>query len=140
VKYVANKLDISAREVIRRYNYFQVATRQKTKDELNPNLLSRRGSELPGYAIFLEWRSGYWQSSTGFSNAFCVHPELVRNYEEGISPELPEPVASALREVGLLDPNWSESCKNKNDMNENDILNPGSGVRAIETLSRHVRA
>ena len=108
IKFVANQLSVSAREVVRRYEAFQVIHRRRTAVNLNPEVLARRGSSQPGHVIFEIWRSSYWPSTTSFSNGLCIHPEAVRNYEEGIAPTMPDPIRLALLSVNLLDPNWTE--------------------------------
>ena len=134
VKYAAQALDISFREVLRRYYAFQTATRRNTASTIDPIFLSRGASansdpRRPGNEIFAEWRAKYWTSSTAFSNAFCVHPELVRNYEDGIVAEIPEPIRAALQSVKLIDPNWTEgNCPRR-------IPNPETVRAAKEALS-----
>jgi transcriptional regulator with XRE-family HTH domain len=108
VKFVASQLEISSREVVRRYEAFQIVTRRRTAANLNPEVLSRNNSSDSGHVLFAIWRSSYWPSTTSFSNGLCIHPEIVRNYEEGITPAMPDPIRSALISVNLLDPNWSE--------------------------------
>lgn len=108
VKFVASQLEISAREVVRRYETFQITTRRRTAANLNPEVLARGRSNEPGHVLFGIWRGSYWPSTTSFSNGLCVHPEVVRNYEEGITPTMPEPIRDALTSVNLLEPNWSE--------------------------------
>lgn len=109
VNFASKQLGISVREVVRRYEAFQVMTRKFTADSLRPAPLQRGNSLDPGYVIFERWRSGYWNTATAFSNGFCVHPEIVRNYEDGQLPGIPDPVKLALRSVGLMDPHWVEA-------------------------------
>ncbi len=109
IKFVAGELQISAREVVRRYEAFQIFTRRRTAADLNPDVLTRGRSIEPGRILFQVWRESYWPSTIRFSNAMCVHPEMVRNYEEAITPSMPEQIRSALLSVNLLDPNWTES-------------------------------
>lgn len=108
VKFTANQLGISAREVVRRYEAFQITTRRRTALNLNPEVLARNGSSDSGYILFGIWRGSYWPSTTSFSNGLCIHPETVRNYEEGITPAMPDPIQQALMSVNLIEPNWTE--------------------------------
>jgi hypothetical protein len=118
IRFTSEQLQISSREVLRRYEAFQVMTRRRTASNLRPATLTRpvgANGELStdaGWKIFETWRSSYWPSATAFSNALCVHPEVVRNYEDGQMPGMPEPVRLALLSVGLLDAKWSEHAPN----------------------------
>lgn len=109
VRFASAKLNIKPGEFIRRYKTFQNATRIATASEISPQMLARRGSFAPGNEIFATWRSGYWHSVISFCNAFCVHPEIVRAYEEGIRSDMPAAIKEILTEVGLLDPNWIDN-------------------------------
>jgi len=108
VNFTSKQLGISVREVVRRYEAFQVMTRKFTAESLQPTPLRRGNSQEPGYVIFERWRSGYWNTATAFSNGFCVHPEVVRNYEDGQLPGIPDPVRGALASVGLIASDWTE--------------------------------
>lgn len=46
-----------------------------------------------------------------FANAFCIHPETVRAYEEGIRPEMPMGIRNVLNAFDLLETNWSETLR-----------------------------
>lgn len=113
IRFTSEQLQISSREVMRRYEAFQVMTRRRTASNLRPIILTRpRGNTEAGWKLFEQWRSSYWNSATAFSNAFCVHPEVVRNYEEGGMPGMPEPIKAALLSVALIEVNWSERAGN----------------------------
>lgn len=114
IRWVAETANIPKGEVTRRYIAFQLATRMNTKEDIDPQKLIRRNNDnRPGYEIFEEWRSQYWPSVVSFSNAFCVHPETVKTYEEGIRPTMPEPIKKALSQLELLDVMWIEDTKAK---------------------------
>ena len=113
VQYAADILGIPQPAVMHRYKEFQKETRRRTAQNLNPKPLSRGLSISPGHEIFASWRSTYWSSAVAFSNAFCVHPEVVNTYEEGIRAVLPDQVRRALAHVKLLDPNWSEEAASR---------------------------
>lgn len=113
LRFVSQALDISIREAERQYKAFQSEKRHESLDRYNPEKLSRRLSNEPGYVLFNRWRYCYWGSTTSFSNAFCIHPEVVRNYEEGITPAMPDQVMLVLNELKLLDPGWVETVKPK---------------------------
>jgi transcriptional regulator with XRE-family HTH domain len=106
--WVADILDQPKGRVMNDYFAYQAATRKQTKNNVNPILLARAGSKLPGHVVFSNWRAMYWISPTAFSNAMCVHPESVRNYEEGMISSMPDQLKKALRSVGMIDPNWTE--------------------------------
>lgn len=109
IAWVAETANIPKGEVCRRYNAFQAATRFATKEEVNPEKLIRHESDgRPGHQIFEQWRSSYWSSVISFSNAFCIHPETIKTYEEGIRPTMPDPIRKTLSQVGLLDENWDD--------------------------------
>jgi len=107
VKYVAEQLDIKPGVFVNRYKEFQVATRNATVENINPSPL-RRTSTAPGNVIFSAWRSGYWNTITSFCNAFCIHPEIIRAYEDGIRDEMPASLKSILTSLGLLDSGWTD--------------------------------
>ena len=111
MRYAAGKLNVKPGEFVKQYKEFQKAVRQATAIEVNPQMLARRGSDAPGHEIFSNWRSGYWHSIIAFCNAFCLHPEIVRSYEDGIRPEMPASIRSVLLETGVLDPNWIDDPK-----------------------------
>lgn len=104
-KWVSNALNISPESVRQRYVKFQQAQRRATKDRTNPHVLRRNGSEA-AHLTFERWRSGYWTSPMQFATAFCVHPDSVQKYEEGIQKMMPAQIKNALEEVNLLDPSW----------------------------------
>lgn len=110
IKYVADQLNIPAKAVMHRYIEFQKATRRRTAKNLNPSMLTRGKSLLPGHVLFTTWRGCYWHSPVAFSNAFCVHPEAVNSYEEGLRQSIPDQVLKALSHVKLIDPNWTEKA------------------------------
>lgn len=111
VRFASARLKIKPAEFVRRYKDFQKATRHATIEEVNPQILARRGSLAPGNEVFSAWRNGYWHSVISFCNAFCIHPEIVRAYEEGIRSDMPAPIREILGEVGLVDPNWIDDPK-----------------------------
>lgn len=108
VKFTAKQLGTSNKGVIEKYTAFQEATRKLSAENIAPSMLSRKNSTLPGNEIFTLWREGYWPSITAFSNSFCLHPELVRAYEEGIREEMPTLMRTVLASFKLMDPNWTE--------------------------------
>lgn len=109
VNWAADHLGVSKGAVMNRYFEFQRLVRNATKANVNPSLLARRGSKLPGHVIFTNWREEHWISPTAFSNALCVHPESVKNYEEGMISAMPDQLRKALSIVGMIDPNWTET-------------------------------
>lgn len=79
-------------------------------DEIDPHQLVRsEGNNAPGYIIFENWRAGYWPSTVAFANAFCVHPESIRGYEEGLRSEMPLILKQVLNDLKLIDSNWFEA-------------------------------
>lgn len=110
--WTSRTLELPEREILDQYEAFQWATRRHNAEMMTPNMLARNDSLAPGFQIFSNWRSDYWHSVTAFSNEFCLHPEIVRNYEEGIgmSPTMPRIIRYVLNELQLLDPNWSEGA------------------------------
>lgn len=110
IKWAANTLDIPRKDVVYRYKVFQTATRSRSALEINPPVLERRSSARPGNVLFTVWREGYWPSITAFSNSFCVHPEMIRAYEDGIRDEMPELLRKVLTDVGLIDKDWTENA------------------------------
>lgn len=108
VNFAKNVLEISQGQVMARYMHFQSSKRKEVVRNVNPMLLARRGSKLPGNKIFEEWRSLYWTSSHNFATSFCIHPESVKNYEEGFISAIPEQLFRALTATKLIDPNWTE--------------------------------
>lgn len=107
-KWVAHTLSISEHAVKLRYLQFQKTTRQATFNRVGPHKLERRRSSLAGHVLFERWRSGYWTSPTQFAIAFCIHPDSVQKYEEGIQKRMPDQLRSALLEVELIDESWSD--------------------------------
>lgn len=110
VKWAADNIGVTGGEIMKRYFKFQKTVRDDTRLNVNPQLLARRGSKLPGHIVFSNWRELYWQSPTAFSNAMCVHPESVRNYEDGAISSMPEQLRKALNSIGAIDPNWTETA------------------------------
>lgn len=109
VKWASEQNGVSRGAIMQRYFDFQRIVRENTKTNVNPSLLARRGSKLPGHVIFTSWREQYWSSPTAFSNALCVHPESVKTYEEGMLSSMPDQLRKALHSIGMIDPNWSEA-------------------------------
>lgn len=108
LKWVANALSVETRSVERMYEKFQKATRHASMEKWEPHKLVRSGNE-PGYVLFERWRSGYFTSPTQFAVAFCVHPDAVQKYEEGIQRTMPKQIVEALEEVDLIDAKTFES-------------------------------
>lgn len=107
LRWTANALQWTTRGVEKHYKAFQKAQRQATVEKVDPHKLERlEGNGSPGAVIFEKWRSGYWNSPVAFAVAFCVHPDLVTKYEEGILKAMPKPVAEVLIETGLMQTNW----------------------------------
>lgn len=104
-KWISNALNWNKESVHRRYVAYQKATREMTVEVYEPHILKPNGNE-PAGITFERWRSGYWTSPMQFAIAFCVHPDGVGKYEEGIQKTMPEPIRSALEEVNLIDPSW----------------------------------
>lgn len=115
VKYGAATLKVKPGEFVSMYKKFQNETRVATVQDRSPAMLTRRGSDAPGSEIFTNWRSGYWHSITAFCNAFCLHPEVVRAYEDGIRDEMPAAMRTILHRAGVLDPNWVEHIPTSNE-------------------------
>lgn len=110
-KWVANALNIHPDAVKQRYVAFQKRQRLETLEKVQPHKLERHGSHETGSAIFEHWREGYWTSPTQFAQAFCVHPDTVQKYEEGIQKKMPDDIFRALLEVNLVDANWSDEIE-----------------------------
>lgn len=108
-KWVANSLDWEVQSVHERYETFQDARRRATMDEVQPHKLERHESHEPGHVLFERWRSGYWVSPVAFANAFCVHPDLVQKYEEGVQKRMPRQIREVLRGFGIIDSNWVDA-------------------------------
>jgi transcriptional regulator with XRE-family HTH domain len=109
IRWVGRALQISEEDVAKRYAQFQDAKRRSTIENVEPHKLTRTdGNNLPGCLLFEQWRAGYWPSVFAFSQAFCVHPEMVRKYEEGITPEMPKQIRDILTDANLMDEDWEE--------------------------------
>lgn len=108
LNWAAHALSIETLSVTKRYQMFQQARRRATIETINPHRLERHNSRVEGFKLFEHWRAGYWPSSMAFANAFCIHPETVRAYEEGIRPEMPLSIRNVLKEANLLEIDWSE--------------------------------
>lgn len=109
LKWTANAMQWTAQSTERRYRAFQSAQRRATLERYDPHKLERHeGNNSPGAVIFEKWRSGYWNSSVAFAVAFCVHPDSVTKYEEGILKTMPKQIKDALEEVDLLQMNWQD--------------------------------
>lgn len=109
LKWTANAQSISVGSVMKRYKHFQKVKRAATVEQIAPHKLARQNSSEPGYLIFERWRNGYWPSVVAFSNAFCIHTETVKNYEEGNREEMPLLMQEILSDAGLLDrETWKE--------------------------------
>lgn len=108
-KWVANALLIHPEAVKQRYVAFQKKQRLETLNKVQPHKLERHESSEPGNVIFERWREGYWTSPTQFAIAFCVHPDTVTKYEEGIQRKMPGDIFRALSEVNLIDADWDDN-------------------------------
>lgn len=107
LKWVASASNIHPDAIMQRYVIFQKARRRDTIERLQPHQLTRNGNKLdPGNVIFERWRSGYWPSVVAFANDFCVHPDLVTKYEEGIQKSMPKQLLNALKETHLIESDW----------------------------------
>lgn len=107
-RWVANALNIHPDAVKQRYVAFQKRKRLETLETTAPHKLERHQSNEAGNVLFERWREGYWTSPTQFAQAFCVHPDTVQKYEEGIQKKMPGDIFRALSEVNLIDANWSD--------------------------------
>lgn len=105
LKWVSNALSIHVRDVAANYEKFQSYRRHETVEKFEPHPLRRNGSEKE-HLTFERWRNGYWPSPNAFATAFCVHPDTVQKYEEGIQETMPRMIKNALEEVKLLDHSW----------------------------------
>lgn len=107
LKWVAHAMSFTVEAVEHRYVAFQKAQRRATIEKVNPLPLTRRdGNHSPGGVLFEHWRSGYWTSPNQFAVAFCLHPDIVQKYEEGITKAMPKHLKAALIETGMLNGNW----------------------------------
>ena len=128
LKWSADALSVTSGKIMHEYYAYQAATRHRTQETINPQLLARRGSKLPGHVVFMNWRELYWISPTAFSNAMCVHPESVRNYEDGMISSMPDQLRKALRSVKLIDPNWIENVPTESESLQAASLGPTGHV------------
>lgn len=110
-RWVSNALNIHPDAVKQRYVAFQKKQRLETFDRIQPHRLERHDSHESGSTLFERWREGYWTSPTQFAIAFCVHPDTVQKYEEGIQKKMPGDIFRALLEVNLIDANWSDEIE-----------------------------
>lgn len=111
-KWVSEALQISSKAVHHRYVQFQQATRISTIERIAPDKLERiaEGDEKkPGHELFERWRNDYWTSPMQFAVAFCVHPDSVQKYEEGIQKQMPGQIRLALLEAKLIDESWVDA-------------------------------
>jgi len=109
-RWVSNALNLHPDAVLQRYILFQRAQRRATLEKVDPHRLERHGSMAEGHVLFERWRNGYWTSPTQFAVAFCVHPDSVQKYEEGIQRTMPKQILEALLEVNLIDPAWKDQA------------------------------
>lgn len=118
--WTSNVLGIDRQKVNMAYWNFQKAQRLRTVEEIGPHFLSRaEGNTDPGHVLFRHWREGYFPSHIAFATAFCLHPETVKSYEDGIRPTMPFPLRQTLTEIGLLDKNWTEGLVKRHRTIEN---------------------
>lgn len=112
LRWVSSILDLHRQTVEQKYVLFQKAKRKAIVEKLEPEKLRRpEGSVKYGHFIFGDWRSNYWSSAVAFAKDFCLHPEIVANYEEGLRPEMPILLKRILVENDLIEPNWSELAR-----------------------------
>lgn len=112
VKWVANTLSITPFDVAHLYVKFQKSTRRATVEKVDPHKLERYpGNTELGHVLFERWRAGYWTSPTQFAIAFCVHPDAVQKYEEGIQLKMPSTIREALFENGLIEKDWADDLE-----------------------------
>jgi transcriptional regulator with XRE-family HTH domain len=106
LRWVANAMGWTNESTLRRYVEFQKLKRAATVDEIRPHKLTRKNLTAPGHRIFENWRSGYWNSPMAFANDFCVHPDLVSKYEDGIQKTMPKQIREILLQHDLIDDDW----------------------------------
>lgn len=112
LKWVAKSLSIEPYDVAVLYVRFQKATRQATAERIDPHKLERYpGNTESGHLLFTRWRNGYWTSSTQFAIAFCVHPDTVQKYEEGVQLKMPRAIKEALLENELIEKDWADDLE-----------------------------
>jgi transcriptional regulator with XRE-family HTH domain len=109
LRWVANAMGWTPQSTLQRYVEFQKLKRQMTVEEIRPHKLIRQNDATPGNKLFENWRSGYWPSPMAFANDFCVHPDLVSKYEDGIQKTMPKQIREILEKYDLIDSNWSDS-------------------------------
>lgn len=120
-------LGITRNQVNDRYWRFQKAQRRQTMETVAPHKLDRIGdNETPGYVLFKHWREGYFPSDFAFSTAFCLHPETVKSYEDGIRRTMPFAIKQVLEECDLIGSNWSDGPKRR----PSETLSEGRSVDA----------
>lgn len=107
LKWVGNALKWTTESVTQRYVLFQKATRRATIEKIQPHRLVRNSND-PGGLLFERWRSGYWNSPHAFATDFCIHPDLIQKYEEGITKTMPKQLKAAMIENGILDEKWQD--------------------------------
>lgn len=112
VEFVCAELDIDGRLLANRYMTFQRNQRKRTASTIAPEKLSRNDSPDRGHVIFTRWREQYWPSHVMFAIAFCLHPEVVRGYEDGARSSMPNTILVALNSVDLIDKSWREVATN----------------------------
>lgn len=102
--WTSHVLSISRGDVAKLYVKFQNAQRRATLERLEPHKLERHeGNTEPSHVLFERWRSGYWPSPVAFANAFCIHPDTISRFEEGISKEMPVVIKTVLSEANLIE-------------------------------------
>lgn len=105
IRWVSNAMNWSPESAVRRYVQFQHAQRRATVENVNPHKLERLNPTETENEIFERWRSGYWPSPMAFATGFCVHPDLVTKYEEGISKGMPRQIREILSQHNLIGDN-----------------------------------
>lgn len=99
LKWTAEVNGFTVNAVAKRYKAFQNAQRRETIERVQPHPFTL--TEPEGFH-FERWRSGYWTSSGQFAVAFCIHPDLIQKYEEGITKSMPKQLKLILEAHGLL--------------------------------------
>lgn len=103
LRWCAQQNGFNVASVAKRYRKFQNAKRRETLLKVGPHKLTLRPDFEPEGQSFERWRSGYWTSPGQFSVAFCIHPDLVEKFEEGITKTMPKQLREILEANGLLE-------------------------------------
>jgi transcriptional regulator with XRE-family HTH domain len=106
VRWISNAMGWTENSTTKRYMTFQNAKRRNAISRIEPRPIKRHANLQAGYQVFEEWRNDYWPSPRAFAVDFCIHPDLIQKYEEGIQKSMPKLLKQLLNENELLDPNW----------------------------------